>query len=149
MAGREAAARLLDDRPAPDARPELDDRPAPDGSFTRDELDTAEPERPPSTRFRWLVGIGLGAFGAALTGWPLGLLCLPFALTAAGAGALIGTGLTFVAWSAFSLVVWLNGDLTAGDVPALTAWSAASLVALGTGIAGTVVVARRSRGGTG
>jgi hypothetical protein len=132
-----------DDPPtvASDAR----DVPATPSTFTREELDVAEPERPPSTRFRWLIGVGLGAFAALYTGFPVGIVALPFALTGAGAGALLGTGLVFLAAFAFDAVVWQNGDLGALDVPALAAWSLAGFAALVAGIAGTVVVARRSR----
>jgi hypothetical protein len=113
-------------------------------TFTREELDVAEPERPPSTRFRWLIGVGLGAFGALYSGFPLGVVALPFAFTAPGAGTLVGSGIVFLVSLAFDAVVWQSGDLGALDMPAFVAWSLAGFAALVAGIAGTVVVARRS-----
>ncbi len=121
------------------------DVPAALSTFTREELDAAEPERPPSTRFRWLIGLGLGAFAALYTGFPLGIVALPFAFTGAGAGALLGSGSVFLVSLAFNAVVWQNGDLGAQDVPSFVAWSLAGLVALVAGIIGTAVVVRRSR----
>jgi hypothetical protein len=115
------------------------------GIFTRDELDAAEPERPPSPRFRWVIGLGLGAFGALYTGFPVGIVALPFAFTGAGAGALLGTGLVFLASFAFDTFVWLNDDLVAVEPGTFFSWSLAGFAALVAGIAGTVVVARRSR----
>jgi hypothetical protein len=118
------------------------DVPATQSTFTRAELDVAEPERPPSTRFRWLIGVGLGAFAALYTGFPVGIVALPFAFTGAGAGALLGTGLVFLASFAF---VWLDDDLMAVEPWTFLSWSLAGFAALVAGIAGTVVVARRSR----
>ncbi len=119
--------------------------PEPGGTFTREELDTAEPERPPSPRFRWVIGLGLGAFGALYTGFPVGIVALPFAFTGAGAGMLLGTGLVFLASFVFDMVAWLGGDLMSVDTWALVAWSLAGFGALVAGVAGTVVVARGAR----
>ena len=119
--------------------------PSAQGTFTREELDAAEPERRPSTRFRWLIGLGLGAFAALYTGFPVGIVALPFALTGAGAGALLGTGVVFVTSFAFDALVWLNDDLVAVEPWTFLSWSLAGFAALVAGIAGTVVVARRSR----
>ncbi|HYN49015.1 MAG TPA: hypothetical protein VER83_09125 [Candidatus Nanopelagicales bacterium] len=121
------------------------DVPATPSTFTREELDAAEPERPPSPRFRWVIGLGLGAFAALYTGFPLGIVALPFAFTGAGAGALLGTGLVFLASFAFDAFVWLNDDLVAVEPGTFLSWSLAGFAALLAGIAGTVVVARRSR----
>jgi hypothetical protein len=121
------------------------DVPAAPSAFTREELDVAEPERPPSTRFRWLIGVGLGAFAALYTGFPVGIVALPFAFTGAGAGALLGTGLVFLASFAFDAVLWLGDDLAAVEPWTFLSWSLAGFAALGAGIAGTIVVARRSR----
>ena len=117
-----------------------------EGTLTREELDAAEPERPPSTRFRWLIGVGLGAFAALYTGFPVGIVALPFAFTGAGAGALLGTGLVFLASFGFDAFVWLDDNLVAVEPWTFLAWSVAGFAALAAGIAGTVVVARRSRG---
>ncbi|HYN48781.1 MAG TPA: hypothetical protein VER83_07925 [Candidatus Nanopelagicales bacterium] len=114
-------------------------------TFTREELDVAEPERPPSTRFRWLIGAGLGAFAAFYTGFPVGIVAVPFAFTGAGAGALLGTGLVFLASFAFDAFVWLSDELAAVEPWTIVSWSLAGFAALVAGIAGTVVVARRSR----
>lgn len=119
--------------------------PSAQGIFTREELDAAEPERRPSTRFHWLIGLGLGAFGALYTGFPVGIVALPFAFTGAGAGALLGTGLVFLASFAFDALVWLNDDLVVVEPWTFLSWSLAGFGALVAGIAGTVVVARRSR----
>ena len=113
------------------------------GTFTREELDAAEPERPPSPRFRWVIGFGLGAFGALYTGFPVGIVALPFAFTAPGAGTLFGSGIVFLVSFAFAAVVWQNGDLGTSDTPAFVAGALAGLVALVAGIIGTAVVARR------
>jgi len=121
------------------------DVPATQSTFTRAELDVAEPERPPSTRFRWLIGVGLGAFAALYTGFPVGIVALPFAFTGAGAGALLGTGLVFLASFAFDALVWLDDDLVAVEPWTFLSWSFAGFAALGAGIAGTFLVARRSR----
>jgi hypothetical protein len=121
------------------------DAPATSSTFTREELDVAEPERPPSTRFRWLIGVGLGAFAALYTGFPVGIVALPFAFTGAGAGALLGTGLVFLASFAFDAFIWLNDELAAVEPWTFVSWSLAGFAALVAGIAGTVVVARRSR----
>jgi hypothetical protein len=121
------------------------DGPMTSSAFTREELDAAEPERPPSPRFRWVIGFGLGAFAALYTGFPLGIVALPFAFTGAGAGALLGSGIVFVASFAFTTFVWLNDDLPSPDVPSFVAWSLAGLVALVAGVIGTAVVVRRSR----
>jgi hypothetical protein len=112
--------------------------------FTREELDAAEPAGT-TARSRWLIGLGIGALGT-LWIWPIGLLfllCLPFALTAAGAGALLGAGAVFVALSAFDLAVWLNGDSV--DPALLAASAIAGVVALVAGVLGTAVLARRAR----
>jgi hypothetical protein len=119
--------------------------PSAQGIFTREELDAAEPERRPSTRFHWLIGLGLGAFAALYTGFPVGIVALPFAFTGAGAGALLGTGVVFVASFAFEAFVWLNDDLAAVEPWTFLSWSIAGFAALVAGIVGTIVVARRSR----
>ena len=62
-----------------------------------------------------------------------------------GEGALLGTGLVFLASFAFDALVWLNDDLAAVDRWTFLSWSLAGFGALVAGIAGTVVVARRSR----
>jgi len=116
---------------------------APAPVFTREELDAAEPERHPSTLRRWLLGLGIGALGGMYVVVPLMLVSLPFAFTAAGAGALVGTGVVWLAGCAFNTVVWLNGDL-ADAFPLLVAWPS-GLVALAVGLLGTAVVARRER----
>jgi hypothetical protein len=120
------------------------DVPATPSTFTREELDAAEPERPPSPRFRWVIGLGLGAFAALYTGFPLGIVALPFAFTGAGAGALLGSGIVFLVSFAFDTFVWLNDDLVAVEPGTFFSWSLAGFAALVAGIAGTVVVARRS-----
>ena len=94
-------------------------------------------------RRRWLIGLGMGAFGALYSGFPLGVVALPFAFTAPGAGTLFGSGIVVLASLAFDAVVWQNGDLGALDVPAFVAWTLAGLVALVAGIIGTAVVMRR------
>lgn len=122
------------------------------GAFTREELDAAEPEQPPSLRRRWLVGFAVGAVGSAWAGLPFGILALPWARTPAGAGALLGTGLAFVAWvlPGIGALGAAQGDGEGVDVAidayttiVIVAWLAVGLVALITGIAGTVAVARR------
>jgi hypothetical protein len=115
------------------------------GIFTREELDAAEPERPPSPRFRWVIGLGLGAFAGLYTGFPLGIVALPFAFTGAGAGALLGSGIVFLASFAFDAFVWLNDELAAVEPWTFVSWTLAGCAALAAGIAGSIVVARRSR----
>jgi hypothetical protein len=114
------------------------------GTFTRAELDDAEPERRPSRRFRWVIGFGMGAFGTLYTGFPLGVVGLPFAFTAAGAGTLLGTGFVFLLSLVFGLIAWWNADLIV-DGPAFLAWVLPGLVALVAGLIATAVVVRRSR----
>jgi len=121
------------------------DDPATTGTFTREELDAAEPERRRSPGFQWLIGLGLGAFGALYAGFPLGVVALPFALTGAGAGTLLGTGIVFGLSFAFDAVVWLNGELVPGDATTFVAWSLAGFVALIAGAVGSIIVARRAR----
>jgi len=121
------------------------DVPAAPSTFTREELDAAEPEQPPSPRFRWVIGLGLGAFAGLYTGFPLGIVALPFAFTGAGAGALLGSGIVFLVAFAFDTFVWLNDDLVAVEPGTFLSWSLAGFAALVAGIAGTVVVGRRSR----
>jgi len=129
----------------PSARPVEPPAPAtPEpATFTRDELEAAEPERHPSARRRWLLGLGIGALGGLYVVHPLMLICLPFAFTAAGAGALIGTGAVWLAESAFSTFAWSRGDLA--DTSSLVLGWVAGLGALAAGVLGSVVVARRAR----
>jgi hypothetical protein len=113
--------------------------------FSREELDAAEPERHPSPRRRWLVGMGIGVVGGAWAGLltvlsPVVLLCLPFAFTAAGAGALVGAGLV---WTIPALVSWR--DITAsGDPLTILAWGSGVVVLLA-GLLGTAVIVLRGR----
>lgn len=121
---------------------------APTGTFTREELDAAEPELRPSTRRRWLVGCGIGALGGTLVGLqgflnPLVLLSLPFAFTAAGAGALVGAGLV---WTV--ALLFLGDELLSGDILATLGW-VSSVVVLAVGLVGTWAAAGRVRGGSG
>lgn len=123
-------------------------REAPPATFTRQELDSAEPELRPSTRRRWLVGFGIGALGAMLVGLqgflnPLVLLSLPFAFTAAGAGALVGAGLV---WTV--ALLFLGSELLSGDILATLAW-VSSVVVLAVGLVGTRAAAGRVRGRSG
>ncbi len=122
--------------------------PTPPATFTRDELDAAEPERHPSPGRRWLLGLGIGALAFGLLsfeGLPLlTLLCLPFALTPAGAGALVGSGAAWFVSLGWTLVLWLNGDFA--ESPTAVTWMVTGLVALVVGVVGTIVVARRSGG---
>ncbi len=141
-----------DDRPpsvatdGDDAGPPADlDASAGHGTFTRAELEGADPVEPRSPRLRWLIGLGMGAFVALYLSFPMGIVALPAAFTAAGAGMLFGTGLVFAAEFAFDVLVWLNGDAATADTWSFVAWSLAGSVALVAGIAGTLVVARRAR----
>jgi hypothetical protein len=119
-----------------------DDRPGP--TFTRDDLDAAEPERPPSFRRRWLVGFVLGSVGGVVAGWglpvnPVGLLALPWTFTPAGAGALVGAG-SFLA----SLLLVTGGGALGTEMDATTAALVAVTFAfLPIGLVGTVVASRR------
>lgn len=137
------------DRPPAAAVTPDDRRP---GTFTRAELDAAEPERPRSARSRWLIGFGVGALGSLWAGLPFGILALPWARTPAGAGALLGTGVAFVAWvlPGLAAVAAPGGEGEGVDVAidayttvVILAWLALGLVALVAGIAGTLAVARR------
>jgi hypothetical protein len=142
----------LDDRPpsvGPDGdeagRPlHIDERERHD-TFTRDELEAAEPVEPRSPRLRWLIGFGMGVFAAVYLSFPVGIVALPVAFTAAGAGMLFGTGIVFAAQLAFDVMVWLNGDAAATDRWSFVAWALGGFVALVAGIVGTLVVARRAR----
>jgi hypothetical protein len=133
--------------PPPDEGPPYEEAAAPAATYTREELDAAEPERPPSRRRRWLLGVGLGAVGLVLLsyeGFPiLALLCLPFALTPTGAGVLVGSGLAWLVLIGWSLVVWLNGDI-AGS-PMIGAWVLAGAASLAAGLVATAFVARRGK----
>ena len=116
--------------------------------FTREELDAAEPERRPSMRRRWLVGLGIGAVGGMVGGLqgflnPLVLLSLPLAFTAAGSGALVGAGLV---WTV--ALLFLGGVLLSGDGLATLGW-ASSVVVLAVGLVGTWAVAGRVRASSG
>jgi hypothetical protein len=113
-------------------------------TFTRDELEGAEPVEPRSPRLRWLIGLGMGAFAAVYLWFPVGIVALPVAFTAAGAGMLFGTGIVFAAEFGFDALVWLNGDGVTTDTW-FVAWALAGSVALMAGIVGTLVVARRVR----
>jgi hypothetical protein len=119
----------------------------PTARFTRDELHAAEPERHPSARRRWLIGLGLGALAFGLLSFEgiavLTLLCLPFATTPAGAGALVGAGVAWLTLFAWGVVLWVNGDLAAS--PILAAWWLAGLAALVAGLLGTAVAFRAAR----
>ena len=120
----------------------------PAAPFTREEIDAAEPERRPSMRRRWLVGLGIGAVGGMVVGLqgflnPLVLLSLPFALTAAGSGALVGAGLV---WTV--ALLFLGGVLLSGDGLATLGW-ASSVVVLAVGLVGTWAVAGRVRASSG
>ena len=88
-----------------------------DGSFTRAELDAAEPERPPSARRRFGLGIGLGLIAFAIGGWAGGAALLPIAAipvawTWAGAGVLIGFGLPA---TVAMILQWSRGLADAGE----------------------------------
>ncbi len=115
-------------------------------TFTRDELDAAEPERHPSARRRWLIGFAIGVVGGVAVGYGsavslLVLLALPFAFTVAGSGVLVGAGTTW----AVALVMTADRVLGGGlDDRALVFWSLGGAV-LAIGLLGTVVVARRER----
>jgi sterol desaturase/sphingolipid hydroxylase (fatty acid hydroxylase superfamily) len=134
------------DEPTLEPGAQLPATPAP-VTFTRDELDAAEPVRPPSARRRWLMGFVIGAIG----GWALAfgtflsliaLAALPFAFTPAGAGAL--TGATVM----FGLLVIPIFDLAAGvtlDLAGTVSIAVAIVVAVA-GLSGTVVVFLRARG---
>lgn len=120
---------------------------APRATFTREELDAAEPERGPSSRRRWLVGFGIGTLGGMVVGLqgflnPLVLLSLPFAFTAAGAGALVGAGLV---WTV--ALLFLGGELLSRDILATLGW-VSSLVVLAVGLVGTWAAAGRARAGS-
>ena len=119
----------------------------PTARFTRDELDAAEPEQHPSARRRWLIGLGLGALAFGLLSFEgvpvLTLLCLPFATTPAGAGALVGAGVVWLTFFAWGVVLWVNGDLAASSI--LAAWWLAGLAALVAGLLGTAVAVRAAR----
>ena len=126
------------------AEPGTDDRRP--GSFTREELDGAEPERPPSFRRRWLIGCVLGVVGGAVAGWggPISLLAfvaLPWAFTPAGAAVLVGSGLV---WAVF--VVVLAAEILRDGIAAWPVNVVVSAVLLGVGLIGTGVAARRWRG---
>ena len=117
------------------------------GTFTREELDAAEPEQPSSFRRRWLIGFVLGSVGGVVAGWglpvsPVGLLALPWVFTPAGAGALVGAG-SFLA----SLLVVTGGGVLGTEMDAVTAaLVAATFAFLPIGLAGTVVAWRRRSG---
>jgi hypothetical protein len=116
------------------------------GSFTREELDTAEPERPPSFRRRWLIGCVLGLVGGAAAGWggPMSLLAVvavPWAFTPAGAAVLVGSGL---GWAVF--VVALAAEIVRDGIAAWPVNVVVCAVLLGVGLFGTGVAARRWRG---
>jgi hypothetical protein len=114
--------------------------------YTREELDAAEPVRPPSTRRRWLLGLAIGALAWGLldvVAPVLTLLCLPFALTPAGAGALVGAGLAWLVGLGWTIVLVVTGDLAAS--PILAGWWLAGLLSFVAGLLGTAVVLRRER----
>lgn len=123
---------------------------APDGgppeTFTREELDAAEPEQPPSFRRRWLIGLVLGAVGGAVAGWagPISLLAfaaLPWAFTPAGAGLLIGSGSL---WLAYLVIVADQAGGTQIDV-GTAILAAVPVVLFAIGLVGTLVAHRRAR----
>ena len=124
--------------PAGAAPPTTDDRRP--GTFTREELDAAEPEAPPSFRRRWLIGFVLGSVGGVVVGWglpvnPVGLLALPWVFTPAGAGALVGAG-SFLA----SLLLVTGGGVLGTEMDAVTAALVAATSAfLPIGLVGTAV----------
>jgi hypothetical protein len=114
------------------------------GTFTREELDGAEPERPPSPRRRWLTGFVIGLIG----GWVpvfgsglslIGFATLPFALTAAGSGALVGVSAMYV--MLLSLNLPPGGD---GADIGVALWLAVTMVTIVAGVTGTAVVAVRA-----
>lgn len=118
----------------------VDDRP---GAFTRDELEAAEPEVPPSFRRRWLIGLVLGSVGGMVAGWAgpvslLVLIALPWAFTPAGSAVLVGNGLV---WAAFLAV--LGGEIARDGIAAWAVNVAVPAVLLGVGLVGTVVAWRR------
>ena len=119
----------------------------PAATFTRQELDAAGPVRPPSPRRRWLLGLAIGALAWGLLGFVeapvVTLVCLPFALTPAGAGALVGAGLAWLVGFGWSVVLLVNGDLATS--PMLAAWWLAGLLSFVAGLVGSVVVLRRER----
>jgi hypothetical protein len=122
----------------------VDDRPP--GAFTREELDAAEPEAPPSFGRRWLIGFVLGSVGGVVAGWAgpislLALVALPWAFTPAGSAVLVGGGL---AWAAYLLV--LGGEIVRDGIAAWPVNVAGPVVLLGVGLLGTVVARRRWNG---
>lgn len=113
------------------------------GTFTRDELDAAEPEAPPSFRRRWLIGLVLGAVGGMVAGWAgpislLALVALPWAFTPAGAAVLVGSGLV---WATFLLV--MSGEIARDGIAAWPINVVVPVLLLGLGLVGTVVARRR------
>lgn len=79
----------------------------PPTTFTREELDAAEPEVPRSAGVRLLVGAGVGFLAFAL-GWPVSLVsivAIPFAWTWSGAGVLVGFGAPATVAAA---IAWLD-----------------------------------------
>jgi hypothetical protein len=112
--------------------------------FTRDELDAAEPEVPPSFRRRWLVGLVLGSVGGMVAGWAgpislLALVALPWAFTPAGSALLVGSGLV---WATFLAV--LGGEIARDGIAAWPVNVAVPVLLLGIGLVGTAVAWHRS-----
>jgi hypothetical protein len=114
------------------------------GTFTREELDEAEPERPPSARRRWLTGFVIGlvggwvpVFGSGLS--LIGLATLPFALTAAGSGALVGVS------AMYAMLLSVSGpwDGDGADL-GVALWLAVTMITIVAGVTGTAVVAVRA-----
>jgi hypothetical protein len=116
------------------------------GTFTRDELDAAEPEASPSFRRRWLIGLLLGSVGGAVAGWagPISLLAfmaLPWAFTPAGAGLLMGSGSL---WLAYLLIVADQAGGSPADAGTVIL-AGVPVVMFAIGLVGTLVAYRRAR----
>jgi hypothetical protein len=124
-------------------------RTTPPATHTRDELDAAEPERPRSGAWRWLIGVVLGVvvLATSLAAAPTSLVvvvAIPLAWTWAGAGVLVGFGA-----SGTLLIVGQWMSETGGGADWFLAWLFSMALAVGclilglTGMIVRVALARR------
>ena len=125
-------------------QPATTEETTPPATFTRDELEAAEPERHRSAAWRWLIGIGLGVLALSMSLWAapaslLVLVAIPLAWTWAGAGILVGFGASVTLMAAGQ---WVAQSGPGGDLFALFAVGFNTALAVGClviGLTATIV----------